>query len=518
MFQNGKRRKFSLYEFIRDLKDIYTHSEPKPYIQTYTAISGILSDDMNYLRGRFCHSADLTVREIRLSGINAAVISIDNMIDKQVLAEGIMTPLMKYDFRDKIAEQCYNEIKYKVLYTADMVELGSYEEVEKQIMSGFAVIAIEGCKKMLGAGIQGYASRGISEPESDVVQRGSKEGFVESVRVNMSMLRRRIKNPSLYFETMVIGDVSRTEICICYLKGTASEEIVDELKRRLKSIDINTVLTSGYLVPFLEEKNDFSFFSGIGVSERPDTVCGKITEGRIAVLVDGVPSVLIVPYLFAEYFQTLDDYSNRAYFATFTRLLKYCAFFISMLLPGVYVALGTFDPEMFPTLMLNKIAGSIGATPLSLMSETILIQFVYEMMREAGLRMPQPLGYAVSIVGGLVVGDTAINAGLIGAPTLMVVAITSISSYVIPNLYAPSAILRLIFTFAGGFLGIWGVAIILCVVLVNICGKNSFGVPYTTPITPFSAVAMRDVIIRAGWKILSKKTAKVQNLPGADVK
>ena len=487
-----------MYEFVRDLKDIYTHSRQKPYVQKKTMLSKSLCENISYFKTAFSDSADLTVREISLSGISGAVISIDNMTDKQVLAEGILMPLFSYHFGKSSAEVCYNDIKYRVLFTADMVEMTTYEEVEKYIMSGFAVIAIDGCNKMLGAGIQGYASRGVSEPQSDVVQRGSKEGFVESLRVNMSMMRRIIKNPSLHFETMVIGEVSRTEVCICYLKGTASENIVDELKRRLSKADVKTVLTSGYLVPFLEEEKDFSFFSGIGISERPDTVCGKITEGRIAVLVDGV-------------------HSNRAYFATFTRILKFCAFFISMLLPGVYVALGTFNPEMFPTLMLNKIAVSIGSTPLSLMSETILIQFVYEMMREAGLRMPQPLGYAVSIVGGLVVGDTAIHAGLIGSPTLMVVAITSISSYVIPNLYAPSAILRIIFTLAGGFLGIFGVALVLCAVLVNICGKNSFGVPYTTPITPFSAVAVRDVLIRAGWKILSKKTAKVQNLPGADV-
>ena len=242
-----------------------------------------------------------------------------------------------------------------------------------------------------------------------------------------------------------------------------------------------------------------------------------MTEGRIAILIDGVSSAVIVPFLFVEYFQTLDDYSNRAYFATFTRLLKYSAFFVSMLLPGIYVSLATFNPEMFPTLMLNKIAGSISATPLSLMYETLLIQLVYEIMRESGLRMPQPLGYAVSIVGGMVVGEAAINAGLIASPTLMVVAISAISSYVIPNLYAPTAILRIIFTLAGGIFGIWGIAIVLCVVLVNLCGKDSFGVPYTTPITPFCAVAMRDVIIRAGWKILSSGTEYVQNLPGVNL-
>lgn len=506
-----------MYQFINELREIYTHRLTPPYMEKQTPVSLSLKSNIEYLKIRYENSPDLTIREMRLNGINAAIINIDNMVDKDILALGIIKPIVEYAFSGT-PEKCLNDIKYRILYTDEIIDIYTYEEIESKILSGFAVIALDGLDKMLAIGIQGYQSRSISEPEADVVQRGSKEGFVEPMRVNMSMLRRRIKNPKLKFETMTIGSVSRTEICLCYLTDTVSDKILDNLKKRLNQINLKTVLTTGYLVPFLEEKGDFSFFSGVGVSERPDTVCGKITEGRIAILIDGVSSAVIVPFLFVEYFQTLDDYSNRAYFATFTRFLKYCAFLISMLLPGVYVSLATFNPEMFPTLMLNKIAGSISATPLSLMYETILIQLVYEIMREAGLRMPQPLGYAVSIVGGLVVGDTAINAGLIGAPTLMVVAITAICSYVIPNLYAPSAILRIIFTLAGGIFGIWGVAIVSCVVLVGVCGKNSFGVPYTSPVTPFSAVAMRDVIVRAGWKVLSRKNEYVQNLPGSNIK
>ena len=505
-----------MYQFIRELKNMYTHHPTAPYIPSQTPTAVSLSSNIAYLKAIFDSSSDLTIREIRLNGINAAVISIDNMVDKDILALGVLKPIFEYSFSGSSC-QCLNEIKYKVLYTDEIVDIYTYEEIESKIMSGFAVIALDGCEKMLAVGIQGYQARSISEPEADVVQRGSKEGFVEPMRINMSMLRRRMKNPKLKFETMTIGDVSRTEICLCYLTDTVSPRILKKVKKRLQEINLKTVLTTGYLVPFLENKGDFSFFSGVGVSERPDTVCGKMTEGRIAILIDGVSSAVIVPFLFVEYFQTLDDYSNRAYFATFTRLLKYSAFFVSMLLPGIYVSLATFNPEMFPTLMLNKIAGSISATPLSMMYETLLIQLVYEIMRESGLRMPQPLGYAVSIVGGMVVGEAAINAGLIASPTLMVVAISAISSYVIPNLYAPTAILRIIFTLAGGIFGIWGIAIVLCVVLVNLCGKDSFGVPYTTPITPFSAVAMRDVIIRAGWKILSSGTEYVQNLPGVNL-
>ncbi len=504
-----------MFRLIQDLARIYSPRSPKPFVEPNTALSRTLNENLHYLRSAFHNSADLTIREIRPSGHGAAVISIDNMIDKQVLAEGILTPLLSWKFVGE-PERFLQTICEKILCTADTAVLSSFEQVESAIMSGSAVILMDGCREGLSIGIQGYASRSISEPESDVVQRGSKEGFVEALRVNMTLIRRRLKTPQLTFETMTIGETGKTEVALCYLTHAVSPQILETLRDRLKKADLKTVLAAGYLVPFLEEKKDFSFFSSVGISERPDTVCGKLTEGRIAVLVDGVPSALIVPYLFAEYFQTLDDYSNRAYFATFTRFLKYAAFLISILLPGLFTALCTFDPEMFPSLLLNKIAGSIAATPLSITAETILILFVYEIMREAGLRMPQPLGYAVSIVGGLVVGDTAVNAGLIGAPTLMVVAVTAISTYVIPDLYAPSCLLRFIFTLAGGIFGIWGIAALISIVLINLCAKSSFGVPFTSPLTPFSAYAFRDVIVRAGWKILSKNTAKIQDLPGAE--
>ena len=337
-----------MYRLIDDIGKIYRHEPQPPYEQKNTPLSPALCMNLDTIRKNFGESADLAVRDIKLSGINAAVISIDNMIDKQVLAEGVLSPLFSFSFSSE-PDTCFNEIKYKAVHTADIMETDSFEKIEAAVMSGFAVILINGCEKGIAVGIQGYASRSVSQPDSDVVQRGSKEGFVEALRVNMTLIRRRLKNPALKFETMTIGETGRTEIALCYLTDTVSPEILKTLRSRLKKINAKTVLASGYLVPFLEERNDFSFFSGVGVTERPDTVCGKLTEGRIAIMTDGVPSALIVPYLFTEYFQTLDDYSNRAYFATFTRILKYTAFFISVLLPGLFTALGTFDPEMFPT-------------------------------------------------------------------------------------------------------------------------------------------------------------------------
>ena len=400
----------------------------------------------------------------------------------------------------------------------DQTQVSNFEDAFNMIMSGFALFAVDGYDSMLALGVQGFSFRSISEPASELMQRGSREGFIEALMVNLSLIRRRIKSTDLKFELMQLGKVSKTSICLCYLESKVSKEILGKVKKNLEKINLETILESGYIIPYLESQGDFSLFSSVGMTERPDTLCGKISEGRIAILVDGTPNALIVPYFFVEYFQHLDDYSMHSYFATFTRWLKYMAFFLSTLLPGLYVGISTFNPEILPGPILSKIALAVGTTPFSLMFETIIIHLIYEIMREAGLRIPRPLGHAVSIVGALVIGETAVSAGLIGAPTLMVVALTAISSYVIPNLYEPISILKFAFIIVGGLLGIWGIMILFTLVLVNLCFKNTYGIPFTAPLAPFNIFAMRDVIVRSGWSFLTKKIIKVQDFPGSEVK
>lgn len=468
------------------------------------------------LKNIFAGSADFTIRDMTMpdcKGTNAALITIEGMCSKDVVAISVIAPLLKAEYKSVSPDSLVEEIRLSVLASSEIVELTSLDEVITFSTSGFAVLVVDGAEKMLAIGAQGFSFRSVSEPESEVVQRGSREGFTEPLRINMTLIRRRLKNPDLVFETLTVGYGSNTQLMLCYLQNSVSKEILAEVRRRLKSCNLKMVLASGYMTEYLEDKNTKSIFSGIGISERPDTVCGKLSEGRIAVLIDGTPSVILIPHLFVEEFQSVDDYSNRPFYASFIRILKYISFLIAVFLPGLYTAFAQFHPEYFPTGLLIKTAESLSQTPLPVTLEVLLITFVYEVMREAGLRIPKPLGHAVSIVGALVIGESAVSAGIISSSTLMVVATAAICSYVTSALYPQIMIMRFAFLLSGGIFGLWGVVLLTCIILINMCSKTSAGVPYMSSLAPFSLRSMRDVFIRADWKSLSKRTIKVQKFP-----
>ncbi|MEE1076534.1 MAG: spore germination protein [Acutalibacteraceae bacterium] len=471
----------------------------------YTYIGDNLDKNIEYLKDKFNSSVDFTIRYLNVNNVRSALITMEGMCNKDTLSLTVINPLLTQNYPPVEKMELFLYVERSVLASSEISRVEEYEKIMQFIMSGFAVLLIDGCSTALSIGAQGFSFRSVSEPESEVSERGSREGLVEPLRINMTLVRRRIKNPNLKFETMTLGGVSKTDICLCYLTDAVSDTILEKLRKKLKEIDLDNVLASGYLVSYLEDENDHSLFSGVGVTERPDTVSGKINEGRIAILIDGTPSALIIPHLFIESFQTMGDYSYKPYYATLIRWLKYVCFFVASLLPGLYSAVALFNPELFPEQILNKVATSIGSTPFGLVTEILLVLFMYEIMREAGLRLPKTLGHAVSIVGALVIGDTAVSAGLIGAPTLMIVALTAIASYVIPTLYPQMCVLRVLFIFAGGLFGIWGVVLLFCVVVINICGKSVLGVPYTMPLAPFKLFGMRDVAIRGDWRLLNQR-------------
>ena len=476
-------------------------------------LSQSLTENTRFFQQKFQNAMDFMLRDLDLGGVPAALLGLDGLVNKQVITLSILDPLLAAPPPEKPGEAALAYIEGQVLATMEQKRVGDTAQALTLLMSGFALLLVEGCREGLAFGVQGFATRGPEEPQNEVMQRGAKDGFTESFLTNIAMIRRRLKTTDLKFEKVEVGGQSHTPLALCYLQGVASPVILAQVKQRLAACDLQTVLGAGYLSGFLDRGR---LFRGVGMTERPDVVCGKIEEGRIAILVEGTPSALLVPFLFVENFQTLDDYLARPFYGTFLRWLKYAAFFLSAFLPGLYVAIVTHHPEMLPEALLLKIAESESQTPFPIMAETLLLYFLYEVLREAGLRAPRSLSATVSIVGGLVVGDTAVAAGLVGAPSLLVVALTAIAGYAVPRLYEPLALLRLGFLLAGNFLGVWGVVIGLTVLLMDLCGTSSFGVPLLSPIAPFRGeLAARDVLARADWRRLARRRATVQTMPGS---
>ncbi len=481
-----------------------------------TPLSVSLQDNLATLRDRFGVSADLVIRDIRIAGYDAAVISIEGMIDRHVMADAVILPLVRLSGSFDTAAALMDEIRTHVLGFVDLLEATDFEQLTELIISGFGAVLIDGVATATLGGLQAFMIRSISEPSTEVTVRGSREGFTEAIRVNISMIRRRLKTSQLTFEMLSVGSVSRTAVCLCYMRDRVSRRLLREIRRRIQACPLEMVLESGYLQPFLEGKRR-SVFTGVDTTERPDTLCGKMAEGRIGVLVDGTPFALVVPYLFAEHFQSMDDYTQHPLYASFIRIIKYVSFFVSLLLPALYVAVGTHHAEMLPSVFLLSFINSARATPFSLTLEALLIHFVFEVMREAGLRFPKSVGHAVSIVGALVIGESAVRAGLVSAPMVIIVALTSISAFVIPDLYGSIATLRFVFIVLGGSFGVYGIALGVLLLLCSVCSLNVCGIPVTAPITPFSFRAMRDVFVRADWRRLSRRQFLVQNVVGSTI-
>ncbi|MCI9414303.1 MAG: spore germination protein [Clostridiales bacterium] len=479
-------------------------------------VSPVLMDNLVYLHAQFGVSSDLTVREMEAGGCKIAIVTLEGMVDRHTIADAVLLPLSKVPDMDG-AEALMSYVRDKVLAMVDLMQVVTMDEVINLISSGFAAVMADGAAYVLLGGFQNFMIRGVGEPSSEMTTRGSREGFTEAIRVNISMIRRRMKTPDLTFEMMSAGKTSNTAVCLCYMRGRVSEQLLNDVRARIQKLPLDVVLESGYIQPFLENRR-LSLFSSVGTTERPDTLCGKVAEGRIGVLVDGTPFVLITPTLFVEHFQSMDDYAIHPYYASFLRIIKYVSFFVGMLLPGLYVAVGTFHPEMLPfTLMLSYLKSDL-STPFPLVMEALIIHFLFEIMREAGLRFPKAVGHAVSIVGALVIGESAVRAGLIGAPMVIIVALTAISSFVIPSLYGPVTLLRFGFIILGGTLGIYGIMIGLTLLLCSVCAVHIQSIPFTAPVTPFSLKAMRDVLIRADWRELWKHQFLVQNVVGSHLK
>ncbi|MGN0688459.1 MAG: spore germination protein [Oscillospiraceae bacterium] len=483
-----------------------------------TPIDKSLKTNLDNIRVMTGGSSDVIIKPARICGNDIAVVTCEGMSGTSKLAELVYEKLNDLGNKERLSPDELADNFFNVyLIAEEQAEVKNLGELCLRLQSGFAIILTDASTRCIAIGVQGFNSRGVDEPVSENDLRGSREGFTEVIRTNMALIRRRMKSPTLVFEMSKLGERSNTDICICYISDKVSPKLLENVKKRIKGIKLNTILESGYIQPYLEGKGG-RFFSECGTCERPDSFAAKLYEGRVGILVDGTPFALVVPYLFIESFQALDDYTQQPYYAAFIRAVRLAAYFITLFLPGAYVAVASFNPEMLPSELILNLASAEQTAPFSLMIECLFIHFMYEILREAGLRLPRPIGHAIGVVGGLVIGDVTVNAGLVGAPMVLVVALSGLCSFVVPAMYEKTVILRFVYIIAGGVFGLYGLFLAAAVVIVKMCSLNTYGIPYMAPISPFTARASRDMIVRAGWRRLAKGDLTVQELNGAQEK
>ena len=476
-------------------------------------ISNKLDEILLDLRTIMNNTMELNVMEINIGGADCALVTIEGMVASSYMSDMIFLPLMSLeipaDENPNLA--VYNFLTAKSLMTAERHILYTYGNVVQDLFSGFALIFIDGIPKAVSLGIQGYAQKSISLPTSENNIMGSQEAFAEVIRTNISLIRRRLKSPALKFEMMQVGEQSSTDVCMVYMVGKASPKIINKIRKKLSNIKLDTIISSGYIKPFLEDNVSENLFSNIGHTERPDVLCTKLNEGKVCVLIDGTPFALICPVLFTENFKTIDDYCSKNYFATYLRWIRYFAFLLAVAFPGIYVATASYHPEMLNTNLLLNLYASEQATPYPLFFEILIIMALLELMREASIRLPSAVGSAVSIVGGLIIGDAAVKSGIISAPLLIIVGLTATASFIIPQLNQQTSVLRLAFIFSGGAAGFFGIAVCGIVIIANVCAMDEFRIPYTAPVTPFSLKGIKDVFARASFKSMEKSHSTVED-------
>lgn len=347
------------------------------------------------------------------------------------------------------------------------------------VLNGDIVIISSQEQNLLVCDLKGWAQRSIETPDSENIIRGPKESFTETLRVNTSMIRRKVKNKNLVFENIIIGKQTNTDLVIGYIKGIIDEQVILDIKSKLQTIDADSILESGYVEQYLEE-DSLSPIPTIGYTQKPDIAAAKMLEGRAIIICDGTPYVLTIPHLFIENIQTSEDYYNRQPLAIFLRIIRTSALLISLLLPGFYVAVTTFHQEMIPSILLKTIASSSVNVPFPKGFEAFLMLFIFEILKESGTRLPKPVGSAVSIMGALVIGEAAVNAGIIGPPVVIVISLTALASFIIPTLWEFMTIYRLLFLIMGSIMGLIGITALGMVLLAKLIATNSFGVPYMT--------------------------------------
>ncbi|MEK3879600.1 spore germination protein [Paenibacillus sp. FSL M7-0420] len=456
-------------------------------------------------QARLGTSTDIIYRFITLGPSSVVVVYIEGMADPQALMEAIQEDEGRFNaFSEPQPERCLELLQERTISLGKVGGITNYTEVETELLAGNSVIYIDGSTKALSAGTEALKQRSVEDAVSQSVVRGPREGFTESLRENTALIRRRIQNPKLRIEQRKLGEQTQTNVAVMYIEGNADPEVLQELRRRLDAAKLDSVLESNYVEEMIQDQR-YSPFPTVYNTERPDTTASALLEGRIAILVEGTPFVLVVPALLVQFFQSSEDYYQRSDFASLVRMLRFFCFAIALLTPSFYIAITTFHQEMIPTTLLISLIGQREGIPFPAFLEAFIMEITFEILREAGIRLPKSIGQSVSIVGTLVIGQAAVDAGLVSAAMVIVVSITAIANFALPafNVGISVRMLRFVLMVIAASFGLFGIIIALIILGLHLCSLESMGIPYMTSFAPIRWQSQKDTFIR-----LSRRTMK----------
>lgn len=449
------------------------------------------------MKAAFKDCTDVMFREIQVTGpVRGFIVYVDGMVKTEEISDHLLLPLFRFPHGTSAPES----LKTTLLLPPQMSDCGSYQAAADAVLAGNAVLFIQGQPKAIVINARGGTRRGVEEPQTESVVRGPREGFNENLRTNTSLLRFKLKTPDLKMKSFTIGERTQTAVALSYIEGLAEPGIVEEAEKRLKAIQIDAILESGYIEEMIEDQ-PFSPFPQLQYTERPDTVAAALLEGRFAIFVDGTPFVLIGPVTFWQFMQASEDYYERYFVGNLVRWLRIFFVGVALFLPALYVAVTTYHQDMLPTTLLLSVAAAREAIPFPALVEALMMEISFEALREAGIRLPKTVGQAVSILGALVIGQSAVQAGIVSAPMVIIVSLTGIASFTIPrfNMAISVRLLRFPIMILAGFFGLFGIVVGLVWVMAHLCTLQSFGVPYMSGMAPYKKKEQKDILVRAPW-------------------
>ncbi len=458
-----------------------------------------ITDNITTLKLLFSQSPDLIIRKCKTKfGLEVAVVYFTELVDQESINKHILQPVLQLE---------ENRNDWQSLITiGESSYIKNWTEVEKGLFTGKSVLFIDGQKEALILGTEGWPERSIEEPKAEAAIKGSHQGFIESGKSNVALIRRYLPNRELKIKEMTVGRRGQTKVSLLYLADVANPQFLEELVLRINQIDVDAILNTGELEQYIED-DTFSPFPQLQVTERPDTVASHILQGRIALVVDRSPGVIVGPLNFSAFFQSVEDYSTRWLVASFIRLLRFTGFVIAVFLPSLYIAIISFHYEIIPVNLMISIGESRAQVPIPTIFEALLMELILEMLREAGIRLPSPIGQTVGIVGGIVIGEAIVQVGLVSNMMVIVVALTAIATFIMPNqdMAASIRLIRFPMMIIASFMGIVGIVFGLMILTAHIISLKSLGVPYSTPIMPLHLSDMKDTFIRVPLKFMGKR-------------